>query len=261
MSKGVLVDLTKCIGCNSCSLACKLWNGLKVDEQNAPSIGPEPLSNDINWTTITFNEVEKNGQPAWRFVKQQCLHCDEPACASACFAKALQKSELGPVVYYPHLCVGCRYCMLACPFDIPKFQWDEAFPLITKCTMCYTKLDKGEAPACVSVCPTNVMTFGDRDQLLAQAKEIVAKDDRYVKHIFGEKEVGGTAWIYISDVPFEDLGFRTDVTHRALQEYSHEFLKYTPHVVVTWGALLSGLYVYTKRRKEIAEENKKDITM
>lgn len=261
MSKGVLVDLTKCIGCNSCSVACKLWNGLKIDEENSPSIGPNPILNDINWTTVTFNEVQKDGKPVWRFVKNQCLHCEDPACASACFAKAFQKTEAGPVIYYPHLCVGCRYCMIACPFDIPKFEWDKAFPQVTKCQMCSTKVDKGEAPACVSVCPTNVMTYGDRDELLAKAQEIVQTNSRYVKHIFGEKEVGGTAWIYISDVPFEELGFRTDVTHRPLPEYSHDFLKYTPAVALTWGALLTGLYVYTKRRKDIADENKKDMTM
>lgn len=261
MSKGVLVDLTKCVGCGSCTVACKLWNDLKFDDQNSPAVGMNPTLNDINWTTVSFNEVEKDGQPVWRFVKKQCLHCETPACASACFAKAFQKTEAGPVIYYPHLCVGCRYCMLACPFDIPKYEWDKSFPLVTKCQMCSTKVDKGEAPACVSVCPTDVMTFGERDELLAKAKEIIQKDSRYVQHIFGEKEVGGTAWIYISDIPFEQLGFRTDVTHRPLQEYSHDFLKYTPYVAVTWGALLTGLYVYTKRRKEIADEEKKNMTM
>lgn len=260
MSKGVLVDLSKCVGCGSCTVACKLWNGLKFDD-STPAVGSDPVLNDKNWTTVAWHGVKKDGKPVSRFVKNQCLHCVDPACASACFAKALQKTEEGPVIYYPHLCVGCRYCILACPFDIPKFEWDKAFPQITKCQMCSTKVDKGEAPACVSVCPTNVMTFGDRDKLLAKAKEIIQKDNRYVKHIYGEKEAGGTGWIYISDVPFEQLGFRTDVTHRPLGEYSHDFLKYTPYAIVSWGALLTGLYVYNRRRKEIAEENKKDTPM
>ncbi len=260
MSKAVLVDLTKCVGCGSCSVACKLWNDLEYDKNN-PAVGIEPKLTDKNWTTVALNQVEKDGKPVWRFVKEQCLHCEDPACASACFAKAFQKTPEGPVIYYPHLCVGCRYCMIACPFDIPKYQWDAAFPLVQKCQMCSTKVAEGQAPSCVSVCPTNVMKFGERDELLAEARQLVESDNRYVKHIYGEKEAGGTSWMYISDVPFEQLGFRTDVTTTPLSHYSHSFLKYTPYVIVGWGALLTGMYVYTKRRNEIAKEENKDVSM
>ncbi|MTI81801.1 MAG: 4Fe-4S dicluster domain-containing protein, partial [Firmicutes bacterium] len=191
MSKGVLVDLTKCVGCGSCTVACKLYNDNEF-EKKSPAVGLDPKLTDENWTVVSTKQLEIDNEPTWRFVKQQCLHCEEPACVSACFARALQKTEEGPVIYYPHLCVGCRYCMIACPFDIPKYEWEKAFPLITKCQMCSGKVFNGEAPACVSVCPTDVMTFGDREEMLALAKKTVESDGNYVKHIYGEKEAGGT---------------------------------------------------------------------
>ncbi|AQS58194.1 4Fe-4S dicluster domain-containing protein [Desulforamulus ferrireducens] len=259
MSKGVLVDLTKCVGCGSCTVACKLYNGNEWDD-TTPTMGPDAKLNGKNWTVVQFHEVkDSNNQPVWRFVKQQCLHCKEPACASACFAKAFQKTEAGPVIYYPHLCVGCRYCMVACPFNIPKYEWEKAFPLVTKCMMCSGKVEKGEAPACVSVCPADVFKYGDRDALLQEAKDIIAKDSKYVKHIFGEEEVGGTEWIYISDIPFEQLGFKTNVTKRAMPSYTEAYMHATPFVGITWGVILTGLYHYTKRRNQISKENNKNF--
>lgn len=259
MSKGVLVDLTKCVGCGSCTVACKLWNDTKWDDKT-PTLGDKAKLTGNNWTVVHSKEVkDQQGEPVWRFVKQQCLHCKEPACASACFAKAFQKTEAGPVVYYPHLCVGCRYCMVACPFNIPKYTWENPFPIVTKCMMCNTKVEKGEAPACVSVCPAGVFKFGDREKLLAEAKTILAKDPKYVKHIFGEDEVGGTEWLYISDVPFDQLGFKTNVTKRSLPSYTESYMHATPFVGITWGVILTGLYHYTKRRKEISKENDKNF--
>ena len=254
MAKAVLVDLTKCIGCGSCTVACNLWNGLGYDEAK-PAMSSAKKLDDKNWTVVNSHEVtDSNNKPVWRFVKQQCFHCQEPACVSACFSKALQKDASGAVIYYPHLCVGCRYCMVACPFDIPKYEWDKSFPLVTKCQMCSTRLAKGEAPACVAVCPTGVMQFGERDTLLRQGKNIIDQDDRYVKAVYGEKEVGGTSWLYLSDVAFAKLGFKTDVGTTALPTYTHNFLKYVPGFAVTWGLVLTGLYYYTKRRAKMTNE-------
>lgn len=259
MSKGVLVDLTKCVGCGSCTVACKLYNGNEWDE-TTPTTGEKAKLTGKNWTVVHFKEVkDSKNQPVWRFVKQQCLHCKEPACASACFAKAFQKTEAGPVIYYPHLCVGCRYCMVACPFNVPKYEWEKAFPLVTKCMMCSGKVEKGEAPACVSVCPADVFKFGERDALLQEAKSIIAKDSKYVKHIYGEEEVGGTEWIYLSDVPFDQLGFKTNVTKRSLPSYTASFMHATPFVGITWGVILTGLYHYTKRRNQISKEKDKNF--
>lgn len=259
MTKGVLVDLTKCIGCGSCTVACNLWNGLGFGEEK-PDMNFQRKLNDKNWTVVNSHEInDEQQQPVWRFVKQQCFHCQEPACVSACFSKALQKDENGAVVYYPHLCVGCRYCMVACPFDIPKYEWDKSFPLVTKCQMCSTRMAEGEAPACVAVCPTGVMTFGERDALLQQANDRIAKDERYVKTIYGEKEVGGTAWLYLSDMPFGTLGFKTNLGTTALPTYSNSFLKNVPGAAFVWGIILTGMYYYTKRRARVKQEQEKPI--
>lgn len=258
-SKAILVDITKCIGCDACTVACKMWNDIEFKEiRRFHAEDREKIKLDAyHWTSISLHKVEKDGKIVWRYAKHQCLHCDIPACAVACFATALKKYPNGPVVFYPNLCVGCRYCMLACPFDKVKYEWYEPFPWIAKCHMCPTRIAEGQAPACVSVCPTNVMTLGDKDEILALARKTIESDDKYVKHIYGEKEVGGTAWLYISDVPFEKLGFRTDVTTKPMTYYSYGFQKYTKHAMVGWGMLLTALYLYTKRREKIAKEEKK----
>ncbi|SHE29608.1 4Fe-4S dicluster domain-containing protein [Desulforamulus putei] len=260
MAKGVLVDITKCVGCGSCTVACKLWNDMKFSEKE-PTMGPEAKLSANNWTVVRFNEVKKENGKVWRFVKTQCLHCQDAACASACFAKALQKTKDGPVIYYPHLCVGCRYCMIACPFNVPKYEWDKTFPLVSKCQMCSTKVAKGEAPACVSVCPAGVFKYGERDEILKEAKATIARDSKYVQEVYGEKQAGGTSWLYISDVPFEQLGFNTKISSVPVSTYSHNFLKYTPVVAVSWGIILTGLYHYTKRRNEISKDSGKNVKL
>lgn len=259
MSKGVLLDLTKCIGCGSCTVACKLWNENKFDKK-VPATGEGAKLTSENWTTVKRHEVATTAnEPVWRYVKEQCLHCEHPACASACFSKALHKTPEGPVVYSPDLCVGCRYCMVACPFNVPKYTWEKALPFVAKCQMCSTRLAEGEAPACVSVCPTGVMKFGDKDELLQEAKQTLASNSNYVQEIYGEKEVGGTSWMYISDIPFGDLGFKTGLTTRPLPEYTHNgWLQFTPYIAVGWGLALVGLYKYTSRRKEIAEQKEQE---
>lgn len=251
MPKGVLVDVTRCVGCGSCSVACKLWNNLKYD-QNPSKAGDEGLAAE-GWTAVRRVETQKGGEAVWRFVKNQCLHCHEPACASACFSRAIKKTAEGPVVYDEKLCVGCRYCMLACPFNIPKYEWDKVFPRVRKCQMCASRVSNGETPACVGVCPAGALTFGEYEEVARLAAGKI-KEGGYINHIYGEKEAGGTSWLYISDVPFRDLGFRTDVTTRPLPEYSESILKLTPAVGLGWGAVLTGIYVYNRRRNEIARE-------
>lgn len=254
MTKGVLVDLTKCIGCGGCSVACKLWNNIMYNEKN-PATEQDVKLNDKNWTVVNSYEVmDKNNNPVRRFVKQQCLHCQEPACVSACFSKALQKNADGAVIYYPHLCVGCRYCMIACPFDVPKYEWEKTFPLVTKCQMCSTRITQGESPACTSVCPTGAIEFGERDSLLQKAKSIINANNMYMKDVYGEKEVGGTAWLYISDIPFEKLGFKTNLGTTAPPVYSNNFLKLIPGVALVWGMLLTAMYYYTRKRKQKEKE-------
>jgi formate dehydrogenase iron-sulfur subunit len=147
--------------------------------------------------------------------------------------------------------------MLACPFSIPKFEWSKPIPVLTKCTMCSTRLDRGDAPACVSVCPTGVMKFGEQDELLKEAKAIIASDSRYVQHIYCEEEAGGTAWIYISDKPFDALGFKTTVPKRSIPSYTKTYMHATPVVGAVWFVILSCLYFFTKRRAAKKDSNKK----
>lgn len=257
-SYGVLVDIPKCIGCESCTVACKLYNELKWDpkQQNktARDRAQEPNKGlwADDWTSINLYEPKKNGESVWRFVKTQCMHCEEPACASACFSKAFQKLPQGPVIYDQSLCVGCRYCMLACPFDVLKYEWEKAIPGVRKCQMCAARVANNETPACASVCPTGALTFGEREELLAEAKKRI-KENGYIDHVFGEKEVGGTGWLYISDVEFDQMRFRTDVTTRPMPSYSEGYMKLTPIIGISWAAILAGLYVYNNKGKEPLE--------
>ncbi len=244
----VLVDITKCIGCEGCTVACKLYN--KLDFKDKPrNVKDGRVELDDNRWTVIQRYTDHN----LRFVKKQCLHCLEPACASACFSKAIQKDEkTGAVVYYPDLCVGCRYCLVACPYSIPKYQWNEQFPQVAKCQMCDTRLQHGDAPACVSACTTGALTAGPRDELLRKAHEIIDNDNRYVKHIYGEHEVGGAEWLYISDVPFDQLGFK-QVSDKPVTDYSKSYLSKVPGFAAAWAIFLAGLAYYNHR----VEKNKK----
>lgn len=254
----VLVDLTKCIGCESCSVACKLWNKLPYGKKKSRVNKKKDLDDD-NWTVIQEKEVTaENGKHYTRFVKKQCLHCLEPSCASACFSKALRVDpDTHAVVYVPELCVGCRYCMIACPFEIPRYQWDEPMPLVTKCEFCVSRLKDGDAPACVSACPTGALVFGDRDELLARAHEIIAQNPHYVDTVYGEKELGGTQWLYISDQPFEKLGFKTGLEETPPSRYTHAYLSKVPFLAAAWGLFLAGFSYYHHRREKNEKDEKK----
>jgi formate dehydrogenase iron-sulfur subunit len=257
MSRAVLVDLTKCFGCGACTVACKLWNEKKYDDAKKPTVGENAKLCDINWTVVDKHVVkDASGKDAWRFAKKQCLHCNEPACASSCLVGALRKTEDGPVVYSPDLCVGCRYCMVACPFNIPTYEWERSFPEVSKCQMCSTRVARNEMPACVSVCPNQVMKFGERDQLLKEAHTLIASNSLYIKHVYGEKEVGGTAWMYVSDQPFEKLGYRTAVRNEPLPAYTWKILNKIPAALIGWTGILTGIYLFTKRRDAVRASKK-----
>jgi formate dehydrogenase iron-sulfur subunit len=248
-----------------------MYNKNEWVNHRAPATGEKAMLADENWTVIQKCRLDKEtgknlipidgmsaptetgGDEVWRYVKRQCLHCKEPACASSCFATAFRKNESGETVYYPNLCVGCRYCMLACPFSIPKFEWSKALPVLAKCMMCSDRLTNGDAPACVTVCPTNVMKFGEQEELLKEAKETIYSDSRYDRHIYGEEEAGGTAWIYISDKPFEELGFKMNVPKRSIPSYTKNYMHATPIFGAIWAAVLACLYVITKRRSTVKE--------
>jgi formate dehydrogenase iron-sulfur subunit len=255
---GILTDLTLCIGrnCRKCEAACNKENKLpppKVPVEDNSVFDRMRRPDTQNLTVVNrFPNPKPDGRPI--YVKHQCRHCDEPACASACLVKAFTKTPEGAVNYNKNVCVGCRYCMTACPFYVPAYEYDDPFsPEIKKCTMCYeTRTSKGRIPACVEACPLQVMTFAKRSDLIELArKKIMDHPDRYVHHIYGEREVGGTCWLYISGVPFEQLGFPMDLGTKPYPELTRGFLSMVPAVLVIWPALLGGFYMFTKHREQV----------
>lgn len=183
------------------------------------------------------------------------MHCNQPACASACLTKAMYKTKEGPVIWRENKCMGCRYCMIACPFGIPQFEYNNPVPKIHKCTMCWSRLQEGEIPACVENCPSEAIIFGDRHEILEIARQrIYQNPDDYVHHIYGEHEVGGTGWLYLSAVPFEQIGFKNEVGEKPPAEYTKGFLYSVPVILTLWPAILLALHNSAKEN-ETREES------
>jgi len=250
----MLIDTTRCVGCRACEAACSEANRLPEPSQlGKESVFERRRTTDARtYTVVNRYEGPIRGQGP-RFVKSQCMHCVSPACASACLVKALEKTPEGPVVYHKDRCIGCRYCMVACPFDIPKFEYESALPYIQKCTMCSSRVAAGKAPACASVCPTGTLEWGARKELLETArKRIYQNPDQYVPHIYGEHEVGGTGYLYISDVPFEQLGFKANLGTMAYPDFTWPFLSAVPFVLTLWPPFLMGIYAFTRSREKSA---------
>jgi Fe-S-cluster-containing dehydrogenase component len=203
---GLLYDATLCIGCKTCMVACNEANGLPADTSGSPAkLYHKPIDLSEKAKTV-IKLYAQDGEQS--FVKAQCMHCVDPACASACMLGALKKREFGIVTYNPDLCVGCRYCEVACPFNVPKFEWSSATPKIVKCELCKERLAAGKEPACTEVCPRHAVIFGKRMDLLAEAhRRLYDTPDRYIPKVYGETDGGGTQVLYISQVPFEKLGF------------------------------------------------------
>jgi formate dehydrogenase iron-sulfur subunit len=261
-SYGVLHDTVLCIGCRSCEEGCNIVNELP---------GPEKPFNDLavldkkrrttpeEYTVVNrYDGKKEDGNPIFR--KNQCNHCLEPACASACFVRAFKKTKEGAVTYDASVCVGCRYCMIACPFEIPTYEYNEPItPRIRKCTMCFPRIKENKRPGCVESCPTGALKFGKRDDLIKIARErIMRYPDRYRDHIYGEHEMGGTSWLYLSGVPFKELGLREDLGTTPAPKLTSGALGAVPIVVGLWPVLLTGIYAINKRKDKIAEKEKRD---
>ncbi len=266
MSKGVLYDATKCIGCRACQVACKQWNELPAEETiNTGTYENPPQLSAYTFTKIRFTELEEDGKFRWVFAKLQCMHCEHPACAEACIVGALKKTPGGPVTYDEGKCIGCRYCMVACPFGIPNFEWDKPLPWIRKCTFCADRQAAGLKPACVTTCPTGALQFGEREELVAEARRrIAASPGEYVDHIYGEKEVGGTSWLYLSPVPFKELGF-PNLGSEPVTVNAARAMGAVPPVLLGVAAIMTGIYWLTKRRvrisqAEVGDKEKQEVT-
>ena len=278
--KTTLIDITKCIGCRACQVACKQWNDRGGEHTELePSFGfQNPVTLSANtYTLITFHELPDENAPGglhYLFSMRRCLHCLEPACASACPTTALSRQPDGPVTYDANKCIGCRYCIWACPWGVPTAEWSSHAPKIQKCTHCADRSDQpvpvarnGQSlteeekknyrekivtPACVKACPADCLRFGTRDDMLQEARNrISGHPEKYVDHIYGEKEAGGTSVLYLSSVPFDKLGF-PDVSDKPYPAFSRMALHAVPPAVMAVGALLAGTYALVKRRISVA---------
>ncbi len=231
----LLVDFNLCVGCMACVDACEgLDRRLELGES---------YKKPVNYTSIR----EAEGL----FVRRLCMHCEYPTCVSVCPVGAFEKTAEGPVIYHYQRCIGCRYCMQACPFSVPKYEWEKLSPRVRKCDMCVARQRQGLQPACAEACPTGATVYGKRDDLLALATQRIDDDpDTYVNHIFGANEVGGTSVLYLSSVPFAKLGFPSNLPTLPLPNLTWDVLSQIPKFSVAAGVLMYGVWWIIDRRME-----------
>ena len=221
--------------------------------------GQKRRTDETRYTIVNRYDIPGREHPLFR--KIQCNHCLEPACLTSCFVNAYTKTPEGAVIYDSSVCVGCRTCMVACPFDIPTFRYSSAFkPRIMKCVFCYdTRLTKGLPPACVEACPQEALTFGRRTDLVAAGKQRIRENPgTYVDHLYGEHEAGGTSWMYLSPAPFEQVGIDTTVPKEPILNYVKDFLSIVPMVLTIWPALFAGFHLLATRKDKMAEQKKNE---
>jgi len=240
---GVLYDSTRCTGCRGCEYDCAEANNLPEPIPSKLIKGPRK-TDETRRCVVNEYDTSKGKMP----VRIQCMHCNEPACVAACLTQAMYKTKEGPVIWRGDKCMGCRYCMVSCPFDIPKFEYHSSNPKIEKCTMCFdTRVQKGELPACVENCPNEALMFGTRKELIHEArKRIYEKPGEYIDHIYGEREAGGTCWLYISSVPFKELRMNTNLQAASYPALTKGFLFSVPSIFVLVPALLWGIQQSTR---------------
>ncbi|MEN8199761.1 MAG: 4Fe-4S dicluster domain-containing protein [Thermodesulfobacteriota bacterium] len=260
-SMGVIVDLTRCVGCRSCEAACNKEQGLPAPAEPFDDFsvfdqihhGQKRRTDETRYTVVNRYDPPEIDHPLFR--KIQCNHCAEPACLTSCFVNAYTKTPEGAVIYNSKVCVGCRTCMIACPFYIPTFKYSSAFnPRVMKCIFCYdTRLKEGKPPACVEACPQEALTFGKRADVLKMGKQRIRETPgKYVDHIYGEHEVGGTAWMYLSSVSFDKVGFDTHVPQEPILNSVKGFLAIVPMVLTIWPAMFAGFHLLATRKDKSA---------
>ncbi len=241
MSKALLYDATLCIGCKRCEEACAAQNQLPYND----TVAAEEKQSEHKFT-IVMTKGDK-------FMRRLCMSCQDPTCASVCPVGALTKTPAGPVTYDANKCMGCRYCMIACPFSVPKYEWNKLAPKVRKCTMCANRIAAGKPTACAEICPTGATKFGDRDALIAEAQQRIRDNPgNYVNHIYGLTEVGGTSVLLLSSVPFGEFGYHDDLSQDPLPMLTYRVLSRIPDFVALGGVLLGGVWWITHRREEVA---------
>jgi formate dehydrogenase iron-sulfur subunit len=234
----MLFDVTRCIGCEGCVEACREKNGL-------------PETDDV--TTLSAHRMSSLQESGDWYVREQCMHCLQPACVSVCPVGALEKTADGPVVYDADRCMGCRYCMVACPFGVPRYEWASRTPRMVKCQMCYERIGEGESPACAAACEEGATVFGNRDELLVEAHRRISKEPgTYAQHVFGEHEAGGTSFLIIGP-PEVMAAFDKNIPDEALPEKTWAVLAQIPTAVGIAGVALLGTNWIIQRRMKLAK--------
>ncbi len=249
--KAILYDSTRCVGCQTCEYSCAEAHGLPEPE-DYPEAGVTRTTNETRRTVVNAYETSVGEV----YVKRQCMHCNQPACASACLTQAMHKTVEGPVIWREDKCMGCRYCMVSCPFDVPKFEYHSANPKITKCNMCFERQEEGKLPACVENCPGEALVFGTRRELIAEARRRIAENpEMYHDHIYGETEAGGTSFLYLSPVPFDEIGFKANIQKASYPALTKGFLYSVPAVFVLVPSLLLGIHEATKSNQNKTQKH------
>jgi formate dehydrogenase iron-sulfur subunit len=244
MSKALLYDATLCIGCKACEAACATQNKLPYGD----TVAAEPRQSEHKFTVVLAKDD--------KFMRRLCMNCEEPACASACPVGAFHKTKEGPVAYDVWKCIGCRYCMAACAFNVPKYEWQSLNPRVRKCTMCPDRVVAGQPTACAEACPTGATKFGDRDDLVQEARDRIRQNPgNYKPRIYGLNEVGGTSVLILSSQNVEEYGYPATekIGTRPMPEYTGVVMKKVPDFIPVWSLALGGIYWISHRREEVAE--------
>ncbi len=279
---GILFDSTLCVGCNACMTACKKANNKLPDYAEGEDIWDKPVDlspNTLNVIkrftsgTAENKDVEVDG---YAFIKRQCLHCIDPSCVTACPVSALVKdNENGIVTYNKNACIGCRYCQVACPYNIPKFDFNDVYPEIVKCQLCDHLIAEGKVSACCSVCPTGASLFGKVTDLIVETRRRLQmvpgelydfpvtainsgashkyKAPEYIPHVYGKEELGGTQVMYMSAVGFENFGLPTYPKESFVSMSSG--IQYAIYKGMVYPlVVLAGLVFMVKKNKQQEEE-------
>lgn len=256
--KAMLIDVTRCIGCRACQVACKSWNDLPGEETtNLGSYENPPDFSYVTWTRVTFKEVERGGKLAWLFRKHQCLHCTDAACVRVCPTGALFKHELGFTALDVDKCNGCGYCTYFCPFNIPRLEVTNILTgeaKVAKCLFCADRVTNGDKPACAKACPSRAIEYGDWGELVSMGKERVEKlktngcPDAY---LYGERELGGLHQMYVLAQRSSAYGLPEEPRYPALLNVWQGFIQPLGGFAV--GATALGLvinFLIARREKE-----------
>ncbi|NJD38182.1 MAG: hydrogenase 2 operon protein HybA [Geobacter sp.] len=264
---GMLYDATRCVGCKACMAACKRVNGdYNALAYEQAQFDPDKLwdaPEDLTGSTRTIIKLFKESPKEWSYVKYSCMHCQKPSCVSVCPVAAMVKDKItGIVDYKKNACIGCRYCQVACAYNIPKFQWDKALPQIVKCDLCKnTFLKSNGTSACADVCPTSAILFGKRKELLTEAKKRLTEHPKqYVNHIYGEHELGGTNHLYLAALPIKTLGLpelQKDAPAEFSEKIQHTIYKGFIAPVALYGTLCF-IAIRNMKKQEPDDQNKGD---